>query len=662
MPRSKKEKGKSKVVLSNASQKTDWKALDYLFYLNESVKILSDVRKEKNKDQLKKIFRECYEFYQRWYDSLKTVDLKKLSVEQASNFDIFKSQIEQGYLELLDIGKEHRYISQHRFYRENLRHAQRLMRTFNYDMQKYTHKISSVDNISKTFKSNYEFHRDWIYRLEKVDTSKFHSADKQTYLTFKSAIETGYSDLHDKGKQFGFTTSNRNLHRNLPGLLFDRPSARKLEPQPKNPQLMRRDAIFLDIGKITSNRRKRFHEKSEIEKKLPPPKKSPKNITYAELNKIYKESVELRVKKYKTTVGGVEVPWHNLPELKDSKSFAEFESPRAKDDGLYMESSWKIHMSIQPEDLGKAWDLVYPILMREQVPHFKVTRIAVTKKQSEAILAADPEMLKKKHIYDEHIKQALYDNKRVSEGMQITVYIPKGEEKKYNDMLKEIEPVLCDVGVKPGIVDKSDRAIGVYSSVRHVGKGYATHDLVKAYKEVSEVDPFEEIPLDWSKVSKIDFKKLDVDSQLERAREYLVACKKIQKEYLECSNPTDKPEIRKRYSQMRHVAYEFHKRWHDIIMAILRTHKQPYPPELQAFKGQIDIGLSKLIGVRVISSREGMFDEAAVKKEVKEALALSRSSDITPPARHKKSASSASAAAPNLSQSGADKPQRRHKK
>lgn len=206
------------------------------------------------------------------------------------------------------------------------------------------------------------------------------------------------------------------------------------------------------------------------------------NPTYAELNQIYSESTTTLYGNHKVTLGGVRYPsaWANF--VTDDKSFAEFISNKS----FSGDSPWKMHLSIQPDDLSKAWDLMYPMLA-EMSCNFKVSRLAIIADKNEKIQTAT-----NIEISDEEKRSALMDGDRLTKGMQITVYIPEGQEAAYQALAERIESKLNAAGVRAGEIHSSDRALGSYISVRNdVRNGkYVPHDQAIEYKDPNQVDPF----------------------------------------------------------------------------------------------------------------------------------------------------------------------------
>jgi hypothetical protein len=149
------------------------------------------------------------------------------------------------------------------------------------------------------------------------------------------------------------------------------------------------------------------------------------------------------------------------------------------------ESNWKVHISVNPAQLGASWDLVYPILMKKQVDHFKVARQSAQRNKAK-FLATTNDGTK------EQRQSGLSDIERTALGMQITVYVPLNGELVVQDVLKLIEKKLSSANIIPGEISKSDRPLGTYCSIRNDNSqnGYLSHDQVSSYNPTGEADPF----------------------------------------------------------------------------------------------------------------------------------------------------------------------------
>lgn len=440
----------------------------------------------------------------------------------------------------------------------------------------------------------------WLKRSENVDKDALSEEPRSNFIIFRKVLHDLTQQLLCVGRRYDFIMSKRNEshHSSADDLMQFRsepilfkPMLRRVKGGLFDPDVLSPLAARHAVPKKSAAaRRAAFHEKSKLERTAPPVKYVPASMKYGDLNIFYKKRVSARFDQYRTVIGGVDMQWRVFKDIEDSRTFAEFEMA-----GLTaaMESPWKIHISVDSRDLGKAWNRIYPILMKYQVPHFKVTRLAVADKEVKALMQADPDAL---HMTKDDIKLACYDQERISKGMQITIYIPIKEEKPYNLMLSRIETVLCAGSIRPGVIDKSDRAIGIYSSVRHVGSFYTRHDLVKGHKEVEVGDPFRPVPIDWAGVKHVDWKRLHFASQLKRAEECMEICKKTAGDYQQAYQADERMRLKRLYSQTRQVAYEFYERWRSVLEHVIPTLSTPFPTELTAFQTKIEEGLAILKG------------------------------------------------------------------
>lgn len=208
--------------------------------------------------------------------------------------------------------------------------------------------------------------------------------------------------------------------------------------------------------------------------------------TYDLLNQIYAEPTTIKYGNYRVSIGGIKhgLAWENI--VTDDKSFAEFVCSKITHDKSFGDSPWKMHLSIHPDDLPRAWNILYPMLA-EMNYSFKVSRLAVMQNMREKI-----ETIGDAYIAEDERKKALYDNQRLSKGMQITLYMPAGKEMHYQALAERIESKLNAAGIRPGEIHISDRALGSFVSVRNdVRNGkYVAHDQATEYKAPDQVDPF----------------------------------------------------------------------------------------------------------------------------------------------------------------------------
>lgn len=318
-------------------------------------------------------------------------------------------------------------------------------------------------------------------------------------------------------------------------------------------------------------------------------KKVPTDISFATINQIYPEMTEIKVGEHTVRVGGLSSAWNVFNEkdevgacvlpkkIADSTSFAELTSSGFRPQ---KESPWKIHLSINHYDLGTAWNLIYPILLESKIPHFKVTRPAVSQVMLDAMNKADEAFLQRQQLGQKEREQALRDILRVFHGMQITIYIPAGQEQQYNKILARVEPLLYKAGIRPGIIDKSDRAIGLYSSVRHVGNSYTSHEKVAAYRTIGEMDPFAVIEPVLANVG-ISWGGLYYKGHLKKVRDLLQHIVDAERNYKQGM------QTKKEFFLVCDVALEYFTRWQQLLA-------QVSPQELEELSVNNRLSFNKL--------------------------------------------------------------------
>ncbi|KTC68377.1 hypothetical protein Lbir_2979 [Legionella birminghamensis] len=211
-----------------------------------------------------------------------------------------------------------------------------------------------------------------------------------------------------------------------------------------------------------------------------------------------------------------------------------------------LEDNWKAHISVSSGQLAEAWNLLYPLL-HNKAGKFKIINqellseaIDVNQKKldyarqeyqrfltsyhsnqmghSETLdlayqLSPDPSQIpkvsttkklreyieKRFQDYINDLAAKVEENQRLSKGMQITVYIPPGEEENYQNLLIEIEARLSREEIKPGEIYPSDRQLGIYTSVRHPGKNHVMAVGAASYNPDQIPDPFRPMPIQGNK-------------------------------------------------------------------------------------------------------------------------------------------------------------------
>jgi hypothetical protein len=132
----------------------------------------------------------------------------------------------------------------------------------------------------------------------------------------------------------------------------------------------------------------------------------------------------------------------------------------------YTEAPEKVHLSIDPSQLAKAWDLLLPELTAPNSPAkvFKITDLATAREHMKrTAMNQSPQDSKE---YEEA--------KRVVEGTQITLYpfesLDEGKRDAYiqpfADLVKRLTSILDKNGIKPGTQPESDLPIDKYASYR----------------------------------------------------------------------------------------------------------------------------------------------------------------------------------------------------
>lgn len=323
-----------------------------------------------------------------------------------------------------------------------------------------------------------------------------------------------------------------------------------------------------------------------------------KSPRYAELNQIYSEAHTSKFGKYSVVVGGAVGLWQGI--VTDNKSVAEFLNKAELEVEV---SPWKIHVSVHPDDLAQAWDLIYPILEADSNFKFKVARLNVLADKREKLAHIDPAK-----ITELERKQALEDGERMTHGMQITIYMPHGKEQSYQVMLQKIETTLYENGVRPGVTHQSDKSVGLYSSIRMDKRnGIAvSYDQVSIYKDVIESDVFESVEIDWQKAKSIDWSKIDFTRHQEKTAQILKAYEDIQAKY-EVASAAEKSQIKKEFSVLRSLTIDYFARWHKALNH-LNTENNEISADLKTFKAQIDENYHKFSSLENIRSVEVIAD------------------------------------------------------
>jgi hypothetical protein len=166
---------------------------------------------------------------------------------------------------------------------------------------------------------------------------------------------------------------------------------------------------------------------------------------------------------------------HDLVAHNGSK-FIECYRPRVydvDDQGETIRRGEKIHLSVDPQQLGEAWDTVLPILLAnpDVFDGFKVVKMEKAMGEVRRI----EEELKNPNLSDKErtdLTEILDSAKRVAEGAQITLYCydqPDGspvDPKRCREVIDEITEALRNKGVGFGEQPDSDHEVNEYCSFR----------------------------------------------------------------------------------------------------------------------------------------------------------------------------------------------------
>ncbi|MBI5275202.1 MAG: hypothetical protein HY854_01985 [Burkholderiales bacterium] len=143
------------------------------------------------------------------------------------------------------------------------------------------------------------------------------------------------------------------------------------------------------------------------------------------------------------------------------------------DGGHSIRTGEKVHVSVNPQQLGEAWDTMLPILLRnpEVFGGFKVVKFD----KALAEIARCERTLKDPGL-GERIRKELVDRmeraRRVTDGTQFTLYVygrPDGREvspTRCREVIDEITKALRGKGIAPVAHPASDHAVNEYCSFR----------------------------------------------------------------------------------------------------------------------------------------------------------------------------------------------------
>ncbi|KTC93193.1 hypothetical protein [Legionella cincinnatiensis] len=171
--------------------------------------------------------------------------------------------------------------------------------------------------------------------------------------------------------------------------------------------------------------------------------------------------------------------------------------------------NWKARITINKEELFKAYEIIMPIILKysKEFPSFKIQNIFRHTRKIEELNMEIKHTQKNPHkevkVNDEgkivtlsgHNLETYYQKciesiNRLNEGLQFTVYITPGNEKKVNFLLAKIEKAIKQNKIRQGAIHKSDLQLGEYTSVRHPGKKYTYGISAESFNPDGVPNPF----------------------------------------------------------------------------------------------------------------------------------------------------------------------------
>jgi hypothetical protein len=97
-----------------------------------------------------------------------------------------------------------------------------------------------------------------------------------------------------------------------------------------------------------------------------------------------------------------------------------------------LDGKWKAHVSVANDDLPKSWDLIYPLLLKHKVQHFKVKRQSGWDEKYGLLTNANSGVTTGSN-------EGINDLLRLKNGMQITIYGLPDREGELKAALSDIE-------------------------------------------------------------------------------------------------------------------------------------------------------------------------------------------------------------------------------
>ncbi|KTD65936.1 hypothetical protein Lsan_0714 [Legionella santicrucis] len=171
--------------------------------------------------------------------------------------------------------------------------------------------------------------------------------------------------------------------------------------------------------------------------------------------------------------------------------------------------NWKARITINKEDLFKAYEIIMPIILKysKEFPSFKIQNIfrharkieelnmeiKYTQKNPHKEVKVNDEgkiVTLSGHNLETYYQKCIESISRLNEGLQFTVYITPGNEKKVNFLLAKIEKAIKQNKIRQGAIHKSDLQLGEYTSVRHPGKKYTYGISAESFNPDGVPNPF----------------------------------------------------------------------------------------------------------------------------------------------------------------------------
>src|SRR5689334_7227715 len=140
----------------------------------------------------------------------------------------------------------------------------------------------------------------------------------------------------------------------------------------------------------------------------------------------------------------------------------------------------KFHISVHPQDIGRAYDTIAPILLKHDCPldYWKVSDVDKAKVEQEKSRLQLRDLEEKRGDYSKlspeqfekgrnDLQESVKDSKRLHDECQFTLYLmPEQTGDQFNDLLREIEQALSEAGVRPNELPDSDVPVGKFVSFR----------------------------------------------------------------------------------------------------------------------------------------------------------------------------------------------------